>query len=62
MGANVTTYNYIGFRLAAPPFSLSQTLIGLVFVVYLVGAVAAPTFGELGARFGRRRVIGPRSS
>ena len=59
MGANVTTYNYIGFRLAAPPFSLSQTLIGLVFVIYLVGAVAAPTFGELGARFGRRRVIGP---
>src|SRR5208337_786860 len=40
MGANVTTYNYIGFRLAAPPFSLSQTMIGLVFVVYLVGAAA----------------------
>lgn len=59
MGANVTTYNYIGFRLAAPPFSLSQTSIGLVFVIYLVGAVAAPAFGELAERFGRRRVIGP---
>ncbi len=56
MGAFVTTYNYIGFRLAAPPFSLSQAKIGLVF---LVGAVASPTAGELAGRFGRRRIIGP---
>ena len=53
MGASVTTYNYIGFRLAAPPFSLSQASIGLVFVIYLVGAVASPTAGELAERFGR---------
>jgi len=59
MGAFVTTYNYIGFRLEAPPFSLSQASIGLVFVIYLVGAVAAPTAGELAGRYGRRRVIGP---
>ncbi len=58
MGAFVTTYNYIGFRLAAPPFSLSQATIGLVFVIYLVGAVASPTIGELAGRYGRRRVIG----
>ena len=59
MGAFVTTYNYIGFRLASPPFSLSQASIGLVFVIYLVGAVASPTAGELAGRYGRRRVIGP---
>ena len=28
MGVFVTTYNYIGFRLEAPPFSLSPTTIG----------------------------------
>ena len=59
MGAFVTTYNYIGFRLAAPPFSLSQASIGLVFVIYLVGAVTSPIAGELAGRYGRRRVIGP---
>ncbi len=59
MGAFVTTYNYIGFRLAAPPFSLSQASIGLVFVIYLVGAVASAAAGELAGRYGRRRVIGP---
>ena len=58
MGAFVTMYNYIGFRLAAPPFSLNQALIGLVFVIYLVGVVAAPAFGELAGRYGRRPIIG----
>jgi YNFM family putative membrane transporter len=59
MGAFVTTYNYIGFRLASPPFSLSQASIGLVFVIYLVGAIVSPVVGELAGRFGRRKVIGP---
>ena len=59
MGAFVTTYNYIGFRLAAPPFSLSQAAIGFVFVIYLVGALTSPIVGELAGRFGRRKIIGP---
>ena len=59
MGAFVTTYNYIGFHLAVPPFSLSQTAIGFVFVIYLLGAVASAVAGDLAGRFGRRRVIVP---
>ncbi len=59
MGAFVTTYNYIGFRLAAPPFSLSQTAIGFVFVLYLLGTVASTVAGDLSGRFGRRKVILP---
>jgi MFS transporter, YNFM family, putative membrane transport protein len=58
MGAFVTTYNYIGFRLEAPPFSLNPTKTGLVYCIYLVGAVASPVMGELAGRYGRRRVIG----
>jgi YNFM family putative membrane transporter len=58
MGVLVTTYNYIGFRLEAAPFSLSQTAIGLVYCIYLIGAVASAVMGELAGRYGRRRVIG----
>ncbi len=58
LGAMVTTYNYIGFRLAQPPFSLSQSAIGLVFSIYLIGAVSSAVMGELAGRYGRRRVIG----
>ena len=58
MGVLVTTYNYIGFRLEAAPFSLSQAAIGLVYCIYLVGAVSSATMGELAGRYGRRRVIG----
>jgi YNFM family putative membrane transporter len=59
MGAFVTTYNYIGFRLAAPPFSLGQTAIGFVFVLYLLGTVSSTVAGDLCGRFGRRTVILP---
>ena len=58
MGAFVTTYNYISFRLEGPPFSLSQAAIGLVYCIYLIGAVASAVIGELAGRYGRRRVIG----
>jgi len=58
MGAFVTTYNYVGFRLEAPPFLLSQTAIGFVYGIYLIGMVASPAMGALAGRYGRRRIIG----
>jgi YNFM family putative membrane transporter len=58
MGAFVATYNYIGFRLEAPPFSLSPTVVGLVYSIYLIGAVSSTVTGELAGRYGRRHVIG----
>ncbi|MCJ2089340.1 MFS transporter [Methylobacterium sp. E-005] len=57
MGGFVCVYNYIGFRLLDPPFSLSQTVIGLIFSVYLAGMVSSPVAGELASRYGRRRVL-----
>ena len=57
MGAFVTVYNYIGFRLMAPPFSLSQSAIGAIFVVYLVGVAASAIMGRLADRYGRRNVL-----
>lgn len=57
MGSFVTVYNYIGYRFAAPPFSLSQSFIGAIFVVYLVGTVASPWAGRLADQIGRAAVL-----
>ena len=57
MGAFICTYNYIGFRLAAAPFDLDQTRIGLIFTLYLLGALSSTVMGDLAARYGRRRLL-----
>jgi YNFM family putative membrane transporter len=57
MGVFVTVYNYIAFRLLAPPFLLTQTQVGLVFGLYLVGGLSSAAMGELATRLGRRRVL-----
>ncbi|WP_432484902.1 MFS transporter [Kineococcus esterisolvens] len=56
MGGFVTVYNYVGFRLLAPPFSLSQTVVGLLFVVYLAGTASSALAGRLASR-GRLPVL-----
>ena len=50
----ICTFTYISFYLAAPPFNLSATWLGALFVVYLVGSVLAPLVGWAVSRFGRR--------
>jgi YNFM family putative membrane transporter len=57
MGAFVTMYNYLGFRLMAPPFGLPGALTQLIFLGYLAGGWASTTAGRLGDRLGRRRVM-----
>jgi YNFM family putative membrane transporter len=57
MGAFVTIYNYVGFRLAVAPFFLSQAAIGSIFVVYLIGGAASAAMGRLADRYGRRNVL-----
>jgi len=57
MGGFVTVYNYITFRLLAPPFDLSQTLVGLIFAVYLVGVASSAWMGHLASRFGRSHML-----
>ena len=42
LGAFVTVYNYLGYRLLAPPYNLSQAVVGLIFGIYLVGTFSSP--------------------
>jgi len=57
MGGFVTIYNYIGFRLLGPPYNLSQSAVGLIFALYLLGMVSSPLVGDLAGRLGRRKVL-----
>ena len=50
----IAAFTFIGFVLAAPPFELSATAIGLVFVVYLSSLFTTPYTGRLVAYIGRR--------
>jgi len=50
----VATFTYVNFYLAVPPFSLSTAALGLLFVVYLVGAVVTPIAGRAIDRLGHR--------
>ena len=57
MGAFVTIYNYASYRLLAPPFSLSQSHVGAIFMVYLIGVGSSAWMGSIAGKLGRRRVL-----
>ncbi len=57
MGSFVTLFNYIGYRLLADPYHLSQAIVGLLSVVYLTGSYSSPKAGALTSRFGRGPVL-----
>jgi YNFM family putative membrane transporter len=57
LGSFITVYNYISYRLLAPPYSLSQTVVGSIFLVYLIGIGSSAWVGNLAGRLGRPRVL-----
>ena len=57
MGSFVTLYNYIGFQLLAPPYSLSYSLVGWIFIIYLVGTFSSVFMGKLADSYGRRNMM-----
>jgi YNFM family putative membrane transporter len=57
MGAFVALFNITAYRLTAAPFNLSNTQVGLIFLVYLIGAPVSAWFGHMGDRFGRGRML-----
>lgn len=57
-GGFVTLFNYIGFELTGEPYHLSQSIVGSLFVVYLMGTVSSTWMGRLADRYGRSHVLG----
>lgn len=57
MGAFFGVYNYVGFRLEAPPFNLAQSAIGAVFLLYLLGSLSSAWAGRLADHYGRHNVM-----
>jgi YNFM family putative membrane transporter len=53
----IAVFTYVGFVLAAPPYNLSPTLLGAIFITYLVGSVAVLGLGRAVARYGRRTLL-----
>jgi predicted MFS family arabinose efflux permease len=53
----ICTFTFISFRLAAPPYNLSATWLGAIFVVYLFGSATTPLVGRMVGLFGRRYFV-----
>ncbi|MBP2626683.1 MAG: major facilitator superfamily 1 [Firmicutes bacterium] len=57
MGGFVTLYNYIGYSLMSAPYNLSQTVVGCIFFVYLVGTFSSTYMGRLADYIGSSKVL-----
>lgn len=57
MGGFVAVFNYLGFRLEAPPFLIPASLASLVFLAYLSGTWSSRASGLFVSRFARLPVL-----
>ncbi|MBM9616349.1 MFS transporter [Desulfobulbus rhabdoformis] len=53
MGSFVTLFNYITFRLIGPVYDLSQSMVSLIFLTYLLGAYCSSVVNKMVKRYGR---------
>ncbi|MDF2500497.1 MAG: major facilitator superfamily 1 [Anaerosporomusa subterranea] len=57
MGSFSAVYNYIGYSLMAPPYNLSQTAVGGLFLLYLLGTFSSTFMGGMADRFGSASIL-----
>lgn len=57
MGTFVSIYNYLTYKLEAPPFSLSHIFIAFIFMIYTFGLLGTTIIGRLSERFETRTLL-----
>lgn len=57
MGCFVSLYNYIGFHLESAPFNLRPSIIGCIFTLFLIGAIASAQAHRISQKIGRYRAL-----
>jgi MFS transporter, YNFM family, putative membrane transport protein len=58
MGSYIMLLNYVGYPLTEAPYRLSQTALGSLFVVNLLGVGSSILFGRLADRYSRPALMG----
>lgn len=56
--SQVATFTYINFHLAGAPYRFGPSELGMIFLVYPIGAAVTPASGFLIRRLGRRQAAG----
>lgn len=57
MGTFISIYNYLTYRLAAPPFSLNHIFIAFIFMIYTFGLLGTTIVGRLSERFATQTLL-----
>ena len=57
VGGMIATFNYLPFRLEAPPYSLTPSVVSLVFLAYLAGTAGSRAASWLTGRLGIATVL-----
>ncbi len=53
----IAIFTYVSFRLAAPPYNFTPSLLGALFFTYLAGTAVTPWTGRVVMRYGRRALM-----
>ena len=53
----LAVFTYVNFHLAAPPYRLTPSMLGAIFVTYLAGTATTPLVGRAVGRLGRRNFV-----
>src|SRR5699024_11501279 len=53
LGANLSIYSYVTFVFLDEPYSLSQSIVSWIFLIFIIGIFSSMITGRLIAKFGK---------